>query len=447
MVKSLFTNKVLGLVFIALIAAALWGINGVFTKKFVSYDDVRLLSSSAGLNLPEEADVKVRGVIVGEVREQQSHGKRAILTLGIESDKINQIPRNVTASLIPKTLFGEKYVSLDIPRSPASAHLQDGDTIRRTELPVEVEKVLDDLYPLLRAVRPADVSYTLNALATALEGRGEKIGRAFGTLDGYLKRTNPQVPTLISDLRLLSSVSNTYADVMPQLAATLRNTVKTGHTLVSKEATLRQLLGDVSSFSDTTRSFLDANGNNIIALGKVSRPTLDLLARYSPEYPCLLHGLVRQTPRLASTFRGFIFHINLETLKRQPRGYGPQDHQVYGAANPPTCAGLPAPSASQANPYGSPSSPYKTPNFNDGVNGLGRGDNQRPATGFASSAASGAASTPDPARPLVTMGGTSEARALVNSLTAPALGVPVDRVPGVTSLLFGPVAAGTEVSN
>ena len=37
---------------------------------------------------------------------------------------------------------------------------------------------------------------------------------------------NPQVPALIEDIKLLATVTDTYADVTPQLAATLRNTVQ-----------------------------------------------------------------------------------------------------------------------------------------------------------------------------------------------------------------------------
>ena len=54
--------------------------------------------------------------------------------------------------------------------------------------------MLSDLYPLLRTVQPADLNMTLNALATALEGRGEQLGENLETLDSYLKRLNPQIP-------------------------------------------------------------------------------------------------------------------------------------------------------------------------------------------------------------------------------------------------------------
>ena len=140
----------------------------------------------------------------------------------------------MTAAILPKTLFGEKYVELRSRTTRPPTSLKAGDTIEQTELPIEVEKVLNDLYPLLRTVQPAELNYTLNALATALEGRGDKLGESLVTLDGYLKRMNPQIPALIDDLKLLGDGHRHLRRRVPELADTLRNTVKTGNTLVSR---------------------------------------------------------------------------------------------------------------------------------------------------------------------------------------------------------------------
>ena len=433
-------HRVLGVAFIGMLVFAVWLVSAIFGQKFTDFDRVALTTSSAGLNLPEKADVKIRGVIVGQVMSAESEGDGAKLELGIKPDSIEQIPENVSAAILPKTLFGEKYVDLTIPQQPSSSPLAAGDSIKQTDLPVEVEKVLNDLYPLLRTVQPAELNYTLNALAEALEGRGDKLGEGFVTLDGYLKRMNPELPALLDDLRLLASVTDTYADVFPQLADTLRNTTKTGNTLVSKEQKLNAFLVDLTSFSDTTTGFLNDNGNNLIRLSQLSEPIVALLARYSSTFPCLLEGIVKQAPRLASTFRGFIFHIDLKVLPQQPRGYTSGDTQVYGASNAPNCAGLPNPPV-----------PYpKFPNLNDGVNGIGKGG-QRATPGFASSAAAEGSGTGrvgqvNRSRMSVGPSGTPSQKALINSLIAPSLGTPVDEMSDVSTLLFAPAFAGTEVS-
>ena len=423
--RPLDHHRILGVVFIGLLALSVWLVSAVFTQKFVDFEPVTLTTSSAGMQLPSRADVKVRGVIVGQVNKAESEGEGATLTLGIKPDHIKSIPSNVTAALVPKTLFGEKFVELNIPSDASSSALEAGDKIEQTELPVEVERVLNDLYPLLRAVQPAEINYTLNALADALEGRGDKLGESFVTLNSYLKRFNPQLPAMMADIRLLAQVTDTYADVMPQIADTLRNSVKTGNTLVSREEKLNAFLKDFTSFSDTTKAFLDDNGDNMIRLGQLSEPILALLARYSPEFPCLIKGLVRQAPLLADTFRGFIFHINLKLLPHQPRGYTNADRQVYGADNGPSCASLPN------DPI-----PFNPKDINDGVNDRSLGKNGRAAPGFASGRSSLSAG----------VSGTASDKALINSLTAPMLGVPVDQMSDVGSLLYGPAMAGTEVS-
>ena len=177
----------------------------------------------------------------------------AELTLGLFPSQVDTIPDNVTASIVPKTLFGEKYVSLVIPDEASAKPIKSGDTIERTVIATEVEKVLSDLYPLLRVVEPAELNQTLNALATALEGRGDQIGENLETIDSYLKRLNPEIPALVEDLRLTASVSDTYAEVLPQIGEILHNTVTTTGTLETREARLHQLLDDVTQFSGTAR--------------------------------------------------------------------------------------------------------------------------------------------------------------------------------------------------
>jgi phospholipid/cholesterol/gamma-HCH transport system substrate-binding protein len=431
----LVTLRALGIVFLAMLVASVWLTYAVFAKKFVDVVPVTLRTSKIGLQLPTLADVKIRGVIVGEVRDMHADGSGAVLDLALDPSKAAAIPANVTAAILPKTLFGQKFVALQMPEGQPAPPIEAGAVIERTDTAIEVERVLADLYPLLRAVRPADLASTLNAVATALEGRGERLGDNLVRLDGYLQRLNPLVPGIVEDLRLLTTVSDTYADVMPELGRLLRNQVKTGGTLVQKEEELRALFNDVAGFSDTARDFLEVNEDNIIRLGEVSVPTLSLLEQYAPEYPCLLDGIVGWIPAAEESYRDYTLHINLETIPYQPTGYTPRDEPKYGADFGPTCATLPTPPYSQANPA-------PMPDFADSVeedDGIaGSHGKYRTAPGFGGPASAGA----------VTSGwaGTAAEQRVVDSLAAPLLDVPAARVPDVTTLLLGPLARGKEVS-
>ncbi len=227
--------KVLGVTFLAMLLLFVWLTYAIFTKKFVDYVPVTLQTSKIGLQLPAFADVKIRGVIVGEVRTNASDGDGARLELAIKPHEVDTIPANATARILPKTLFGEKYVALQIPAQAAPDPIAANDVITESEVAIEVEQVLNDVYPLLRTVQPAELNYTLTAMATALEGRGEDLGNNLVVLNDYLERTNPQIPAFIEDLRLLGQVSENYAQVMPELARLLRNSVTTGNTFVEQE--------------------------------------------------------------------------------------------------------------------------------------------------------------------------------------------------------------------
>ncbi len=420
-------HRVLGVGFLALLVFLAWGTYAVFTKKFVKYVPVTLHTSTIGLQLPALADVKIRGVIVGNVRSATTDGHGAVLSLALDPDKVSVIPANVGARILPKTLFGEKYVALQVPAHPSSRSISAGDVITESRVAIEVEKVLSDFYPLLRTVQPAQLNYTLTAMADALEGRGEKLGESLVTLDGYLGRVNPQIPLLVEDLRKLGAVSDTYRSVVPELAQLLRNSVRTGQTFVSKEQKIQALFDDVASFSSTSRDFLEANGANIIRLSKQGQAQLPLFAKYAPEYPCLLKGMVDWIPQMDSGWRGHTLHINLETLPHQPTGYTPADSPRYAAHNGPHCSELPHPPHDQSNP--GPQPPVH--DVHDGVTGGHGKFRPRSAPGF--DVTSGFA-------------GTAAERSVVDSIAAPAMGVPADEIPDVATLLFGPLARGTEVS-
>jgi len=420
-------HQVLGVAFLTLLLLFVYLTYAIFTKKFVDYVPVRLKSSTIGLQLPLRADVKVRGLLVGEVRQVDSVGDGALLSLAIFPQAAHLIPENATARIVPKTLFGEKYVALQVPKDPSARSIRAGDTISESHVAIEVEKVLSDLYPLLRTVEPAQLNYTLTALADALEGRGDAIGANLVTLDGYLKRMNPKIPLLVDDLGKLATVSDTYRAVVPELANVLRNSVTTGTTFVEKERKVTALFDDVAGFSRTSRDFLETNGSNIIRLSKQGQAQLPLFAKYAPEYPCLLKGIVNQTPRLSQQFRNYTLHINLEVLPNMPTGYTPADRPKNGAHNGPHCERLPDPPYSQSNK--TPQPPVHT--VDDGVKGGHGKFRPRAATGFDLS--SGYA-------------GSRSERSLVDALAAPAMGVPLDEVPDVASLLMGPLARGAEVS-
>lgn len=421
------SHRLIGVVFLLLMAASLWFTYAIFSNKFTEHDEVTLQSSKIGLQMPERADVKYRGVIVGEVLDFKPTTAGADLTLGIFPQHMETIPADVTGSIVPKTLFGQKYVALVSESGDSVRALQPDAVITKTATATEVEKVLSDIYPLLEAVQPEQLNYTLNALATALEGRGEKLGDGLANLDGYLKRFNPEVDAFVTDIRKTAEVADLYDDVLPEVATILRNTVVTGNTLKSREAQLQKLFAETTALSTTAESFLAANEKNIIRLGELGRAQVGLLAKYSPQYPCFLKGMALQEPQISQTFRGNILHINAEVLPHQARGYDTRDLPVNGLVNTPYCGTLPRDASDQAHPW------TKVPDFNDGIEvPTGKG------TRRAAPAVDGEIGT--------AYAGTSAEADMLRALLGPVIGTTSDDVPDIAVMMIAPMARGAEVS-
>jgi virulence factor Mce-like protein len=411
--------RLYGIAFVVVLALLLSLAVAVYQQAFTPVVRITLEADSLGNQLDPRADVKLRGLLVGEVRAVHADGAKATLDIALKPEHVRFIPADVHARLLPKTLFGEKYVDLVAPAGTARSSarpIRAGDVITqdRTTVGIELQQLMNDLLPLLRTVEPGELNATLSAFATALEGRGDRIGDNLTRVEGYLRRLNPHLPSLKEDISRFADVAEVYGDAAPDLMRILRNTVTTSRTLVEKKDQLSAALRSTATVAGTADDFLDDNGDRLITLGRVSRPTLELFARYSPEYPCLLEGLVRQEAAAEETFRGGEMRITLEAVRPRP-AYEPGEEPRYGERSGPNCRGLPRPAV-----------PAPHTKLNDGT----------------SSGNSGAA-LPRNADASATR---AEQRA-VGSLVAPVMGVPADEVPPVATLLFGPLARGTAVSN
>jgi phospholipid/cholesterol/gamma-HCH transport system substrate-binding protein len=338
--------RLYGIVFLLVLALLLALTIALYQKRFTPVVEVTLRSDRAGLQLLPRSDVKVRGLIVGEVRDIRATATGAQMELAIDRDKAPLIPGNVSARLLPKTLFGEKYVDLVLPRQPGPA-IRSGAVIAqdRTRTAIEIDQVLNDVLPVLQAVKPEKLNATLNALATALQGRGDQIGRNIEQLDVLLRKLNPKLPAIVHDINALADVSDIYDAAAPDLLRVFRNLSVTGNTIVAERDTIEELIPTVTGFADQGRRFVDANAPKLIGVNIANRPALELLATYSPEFPCVFEGLVTIKPRVEEAVGGQSPNVNitLEIVKPRPPYKNPLDLPENKDFRGPRCYGLPNP--------------------------------------------------------------------------------------------------------
>ncbi|GIH21234.1 ABC transporter substrate-binding protein [Rugosimonospora africana] len=423
MSRMLHRHRVLGLAFVLLLVGALTLSVLVYRKAFTPVAWVTVHTDHTGLQLSQGADVKMRGVRIGEVRSITANGTAATLRLALDPSTLHQIPGNVSVELLPATLFGERYVSLAEPSKPSTRSLRAGAVIGqdRSSSAIELEKVLDDTLPLLQAIQPDKLAATLGAIATALQGKGDEIGQDLTDLDRYLTAINGQLPTLQTDIKRLSTVLSTYNGSLPDLMSILKNVTVTANTISQQREQVAAFLDDATDLATTSQSFLDSYGDRIIQIGQVSAPLLELLATYSPEYPCLLQGAVKLQPDVEKVFTGGQMHITLEVTRNNGKYLSGKDAPVYGADDGPDCRGLPDP-------------PVPAPQV--------RIDN-----GYDYGTSRAAAKLPVSLN-LAPMGyaGTPEEQSLIKPLVAATTGTSPDRVPPVADLLWGPLLRGSVVN-
>lgn len=337
---------VAGIVFLTIMGLLVGLSIAVYQKVFTPVTMVTVKAERAGLQLAQFGDVRLHGVLVGQVRGIAQDGKEASIRIGLKPEAAKTIPENIDVEILPTTLFGQKYIALRDPANPSSKALSDGDVIpsSRVRTNVELQTILANLFPLLRSIRPADLSATLYALATALRGNGDKIGATIEKLDAYLTDFNVKLPTLQKDLVLLAKVSKTYAIAAPDLVRLLSNATTTARTVTAKESQLRGFFDDVTGLGKTSTRILTTNEQAIVREAALARPLLRLLDTYSPEYPCLLKGSARYADRLNGIFQSGRVSQKMSLAAKQRRAYNASDKPVYGEiGHGPWCLGLPNP--------------------------------------------------------------------------------------------------------
>lgn len=297
-------NQLLGVVFIVLMGLLGWLAVAIYDKAFSDDVLVRLRTDRVGNQLRAQADVKVRGVPVGTVRSVRTNGQGADVLLALDPDQLYLLPRNVSARLLPKTLFGQRYVSLIIPEHPDARPLAAGVVIEQdgSQRAVELEKALRDLLPVLQAVQPQKLASALGAVSQALEGRGKPLGTTLVSLNHYLDQLNPKLPELQADIGRFADTLATYEQAGPDILDALSDLTTTSRTIAEQRQQLSELFSTLTTASNDLNGFLNANGRTFIALSDASRPTLELLARYAPEFPCLLGSVTALKPRVEQAF-------------------------------------------------------------------------------------------------------------------------------------------------
>lgn len=337
----------MGLGFIVVLAGLVTLSIAFYDKAFTPTVNVKLEADHTGNQLLVGSDVKARGLIVGAVKAVHATGDGATITLALHPGQTHLIPSDTTAQILPKTLFGEQYVSLVFPEGDSAPAINAHTTIEQDHSAeaLETEKVLGDFLPLLKAVQPAQLNATLTALATALSGNGQTLGDTLTQMDSYLGQFNPAVDQLVTDLGKLGTLSDNLNAAAPDLVSTLQNFQTGARTVIDKQAALDQILTQADATSNLLNSFLSENASRLVTVVSTSDSIYSLLNQYTPEYGCMIHGLATYFDRANKGIVHNQIQLSAQIYLAQSNygayHQGNEPFNITGVG--PVCFGLPNP--------------------------------------------------------------------------------------------------------
>lgn len=286
------------LFFISSVAIGIKWANGDFASKF----HITAAFSSAGQGLIESSDVKIHGVDIGHVTGVSLDKGRARVRMSIKGGQ--RIPVDAMATIRPKTLFGEKFVDIDPGQHEISGpFLTEGGRIVHTLGGIELEKVLTDLYPVLKAVNPDQLAIVVDTLARGSEGEGDAISRQisnFRTVADIQARHAADTQQFLDDLANLSDELANRADDVVATAQNLNSALPAlnarGDELTTVLDQGSRLAGDLADLLEHNRPFLT---KSVTEGGKTVQLLFDERGQLGP----LLTGLRQFVQTLAEVGR------------------------------------------------------------------------------------------------------------------------------------------------
>ncbi|MDY7104661.1 MAG: MlaD family protein [Actinomycetota bacterium] len=264
-------------------------------------NEITVEFARAGLNVRPGDEVRVRGVPVGTISsiDVDRDTYTARYTLSVDRDA--PIAPLTTAALVPKTLFGDKYVELE-GAPPDADHLGDGAHIplERTSAPSEVQEVLDQLEPVLAEVDPVAFANVVASTAEGLDGAGADIARLVDAVPGALATITANQQDLGRIFRSVPGIAGTLEERADQLVQVADSFGTLATTIDDNEDELVRFVTDTADLSARAAELLTTEEERLTRILDDGFAVIDLVAEQPEALPKLLDGLPRFVNGLAA---------------------------------------------------------------------------------------------------------------------------------------------------
>ena len=284
-------------------------------------------------------------------------GTRIEMLIGREF--ASRIPADVVVRAVPRTLFGDIRLELVSPIAPAgdagrtSAVRASADRATLTgdeEIPADTSDeavLLYDVFTrasdLLAATNPQDLQVTLTALARALDGRGELLGRTIDDADRAGADLAPALENAASATPALATLTEDLAGVTPEILETLEEATRLSRIVLDRPGSLTRLLDAGLAVTTSGVVMADQTVDGAISLVGDTGVVFERTARNPHGVINTLYALRPMGEAGTAAFSTGRFNITAVPSFSDPMPYGPQDCPRYPDLAGSTCTGAPAP--------------------------------------------------------------------------------------------------------
>jgi phospholipid/cholesterol/gamma-HCH transport system substrate-binding protein len=294
--------KTTGLVALMVVALLCLGVLLQFRGSFTPTTRLTLFTARAGLVLDRGAKVTYNGVQIGRVADISEITRdgvpTAALALDVDPKYIRLIPANVSAAITATTVFGNKYVSLRSPKTPALQRITPSTTIDATSVTTEFNTVFETLVAVADKVDPVRLNLTLAGAAQALAGLGDRFGASILNGDAILDDLNPRMPRVRDDVTALAALGDVYTAAAPNLWQALDHSATTARSLNRQQRDLDAALLAAAGLGDSGADVFGRGGPFLTRGAADLNPTGQLLDEYSPEILCTIRNYNEVEPRI-----------------------------------------------------------------------------------------------------------------------------------------------------
>jgi len=329
--KDLALNGLAGIGFCAIVLTLLsLNAQGAFSGS----PRVKAELDNVGASIYTGADVKVQGVIVGQVTGFNARDGGATLELTLQEHQLRGIPDNVVARVLPATVFGTSFVDLVVHGQPSADRLESGDVVKQdqTQETLEFQQALDDIDGLVKALGPADLNIALSAIAQALDGRGEQLGETIDLANSLVARVQTEMPTIRRDLSLLATNMEVVRENAPEFLQAISDGLVVAKTIVDQQAQFTALLTGGMVLVKDAEQFIDQRGAALVKAIRQAQVVVD--ATYDNRRAGIVDSFTANTVvsnRLPTVIHDHQILIEGGVRQSAPPYYTAADCPTYGS--------------------------------------------------------------------------------------------------------------------